>query len=105
MKQPDAEPLAPIPVNPAYPLPGSIARPEYGPGEREALIDEIRQLLREKDAVLVAHYYTDEDLQNWATRVASQPWRQVHVFFKHEDEGAGPKLAARFGELLRSSGK
>jgi quinolinate synthase len=63
MKQPDAEPLAPIPVHPSYPLPGSVGRPDYAPGERQALIHEIKQLLRERDAVLVAHYYTDEDLQ------------------------------------------
>lgn len=46
-----------------YPLPGSIVQPTYGAGEREALIAAIKQLLREKDAVLVAHYYTDDDLQ------------------------------------------
>ncbi|MGB5539921.1 MAG: quinolinate synthase NadA [Gammaproteobacteria bacterium] len=40
-----------------------MGRPDYEAGEREALIDEIRELLREKHAVLVAHYYTDEDLQ------------------------------------------
>jgi len=51
-----------LPVQ-TYPLPGSVAAPEYAPGERAALISEIRELLREKDAVLVAHYYTDEDLQ------------------------------------------
>jgi quinolinate synthase len=49
-----------------YPLPGSITRPAYTPGEREALVAEIKQLLAEKDAVLVAHYYTDEDLQKIA---------------------------------------
>jgi len=53
----------PIPLDPGYPLPGSISRPDYEPGERESLIREIRRLLQEKDAVLVAHYYTDEDLQ------------------------------------------
>lgn len=53
----------PILPHPDYPLPGSITRPDYEPGERNALMHEIRQLLREKDAVLVAHYYTDEDLQ------------------------------------------
>jgi quinolinate synthase len=52
-----------ITLDPALPLPGSVQRPDYAPGEREALIGEIRTLLREKDAVLVAHYYTDEDLQ------------------------------------------
>jgi quinolinate synthase len=53
----------PLPQTRDYPPPGSIARPAYRPGEREALIEEITQRLREKDAVLVAHYYTDEDLQ------------------------------------------
>jgi quinolinate synthase len=53
----------PILPHPDYPLPGSITRPDYEPGERDALIREIRQLLKERDAVLVAHYYTDEDLQ------------------------------------------
>jgi quinolinate synthase len=46
-----------------YPLPGSIAAPVYAPGERSSLIKEIKHLLKEKDAVLVAHYYTDADLQ------------------------------------------
>jgi quinolinate synthase len=55
----------PGPVRPVvdYPLPGSIGPPEYRPGERAALIHEIRELLEARDAVLVAHYYTDEDLQ------------------------------------------
>jgi len=46
-----------------FPLPGSVPHPVYAPGERERLIEEIKRLLVEKDAVLVAHYYTDEDLQ------------------------------------------
>jgi quinolinate synthase len=49
-----------------YPLPGSVVTPDYAPGEREALITGIKVLLEEKDAVLVAHYYTDEDLQTIA---------------------------------------
>ena len=53
----------PQPAEITYPLPGSVARPEYAPGEREGLIEEIKDLLRQQDAVLVAHYYTDEDLQ------------------------------------------
>ena len=53
----------PQPAEITFPLPGSVARPDYAPGEREALIEEIKGLLREQDAVLVAHYYTDEDLQ------------------------------------------
>ncbi len=31
--------------------------------EREALMSRIKQLLKEQNAVLVAHYYTDDDLQ------------------------------------------
>ena len=53
----------PVPVDLSYPLPGSIARPDYAPGERETLIEEITTLLKQQGAVLVAHYYTDEDLQ------------------------------------------
>ncbi len=34
--------------------------------EREALRQRIRELLRERDAVLVAHYYTDAELQRLA---------------------------------------
>jgi len=58
--------IPPILLERDYPLPGSIGRPLYAPGERESLIEEIKHLLREKDAVLVAHYYTDEDLQQIA---------------------------------------
>jgi quinolinate synthase len=36
------------------------------PAERDQLMQEIRQLLEEKNAVLVAHYYTDDDLQQLA---------------------------------------
>jgi uncharacterized protein YecE (DUF72 family) len=33
-------------------------------------------------------------------RLKAQPWQTSYVFFKHEDEGKGPKLAARFREFL-----
>lgn len=63
MSTPDPKTAAPVlPVN-EYPLPGSVAQPGYATGERDALIREIKTLVKEKDAVLVAHYYTDEDLQ------------------------------------------
>ena len=44
------------------------------------------------------HYGTGE-LERWAERIASQPWDEAYVFFKHEDEGAGPRMATRFNEL------
>ena len=56
-------PIIPPTRNMKLPLPGSIAQPDYAPGEREQLIERIKRLLKEKDAVLVAHYYTDSDLQ------------------------------------------
>ena len=56
-------PIIPPTQDMALPLPGSIARPDYEPGERDELIERIKRLLKEKDAVLVTHYYTDSDLQ------------------------------------------
>jgi uncharacterized protein YecE (DUF72 family) len=43
--------------------------------------------------------YGEEDLRAWAKRIQKEHWEQAFVFFKHEDEGKGPKLAARFLEL------
>ncbi len=48
--------------------------------------------------------YTDTDLARWATRVATARWERAYVFFKHEDEGAGPRLAARFREMASEVG-
>lgn len=43
--------------------------------------------------------YSRADLLNWKERILSQPWDHTYVFFKHEDEGIGPKLAAEFLQL------
>jgi uncharacterized protein YecE (DUF72 family) len=40
--------------------------------------------------------YTDMELAEWVGRIRAQEWKNTFVFFKHEDEGTGPKLAARF---------
>jgi uncharacterized protein YecE (DUF72 family) len=40
--------------------------------------------------------YGDRDLERWAGHVRGQAWERAFVFFKHEDEGAGPAMAARF---------
>ena len=45
--------------------------------------------------------YDDAALAAWAERVAAQPWSEAVVFFKHEDEGTGPALAARFDRLFK----
>jgi uncharacterized protein YecE (DUF72 family) len=43
--------------------------------------------------------YGDVELKTWAKRVREQKWRDVFVFFKHEDEGMAPLMAKRFFEL------
>jgi|ERR1044072_186146 uncharacterized protein YecE (DUF72 family) len=82
--------------------------------------EEIFDLLREKNCALVASdtdemplteiestatwgylrlrrvNYEEADLAGWMKRVQDQKWKDAFVFFKHEDEGTGPKLAARF---------
>ncbi|HVS13197.1 MAG TPA: DUF72 domain-containing protein [Thermoanaerobaculia bacterium] len=44
--------------------------------------------------------YDAAALEAWARRVHAQEWGEAYVFFKHEDEGAGPRLAARFAEAF-----
>ena len=43
--------------------------------------------------------YDGASLLAWVGRLRAQPWERALVFFKHEDEGRGPRLAARFREL------
>ena len=46
--------------------------------------------------------YSEADLAEWLKRIAGQQWKTAFVFFKHEDEGTGPKLAAQFIELSKT---
>ena len=43
--------------------------------------------------------YSEENLVEWAARIRDQKWEEIFLFFKHEDEGTGPKLAAQFLRL------
>jgi uncharacterized protein YecE (DUF72 family) len=43
--------------------------------------------------------FSDEELRDWARRIREQPWSDAFVFLKHEEEGKGPKLAARLMEF------
>ena len=56
-----------IPVH-GYPQTAEVmaAAPRLGELERARLVERIKRLLKERDAVLVAHYYTDADLQRVA---------------------------------------
>jgi len=43
--------------------------------------------------------YSEESLVEWAARIQAQNWKETFLFFKHEDAGTGPKLAAQFLQL------
>jgi uncharacterized protein YecE (DUF72 family) len=43
--------------------------------------------------------YSQPSLFEWIERIKAQNWKDTYVFFKHEDEGTGPKLAAEFLKL------
>ncbi|MBA2525360.1 MAG: DUF72 domain-containing protein [Pyrinomonadaceae bacterium] len=43
--------------------------------------------------------YSEENLAEWFKRVIDQNWNDAFVFFKHEDEGTGPRLAGQFLKL------
>ncbi|MCU0579221.1 MAG: DUF72 domain-containing protein [Desulfobacterota bacterium] len=47
--------------------------------------------------------YREPDLSQWLERIRGQRWERAYVFFKHEEEGLGPKLARRFQELAGES--
>ena len=44
--------------------------------------------------------YEADEVEAWAERVRGTGWSDAYVFFKHEDEGTGPRLAGRMLELL-----
>lgn len=46
--------------------------------------------------------YDEAQLRSWAERIGQQSWADAFVYFKHEDEATGPKLAAQFIQLLPS---
>jgi len=43
--------------------------------------------------------YTTAELKEWRQWVAAQKWKDAFVFFKHEDAGAGPRMATEFLSL------
>ena len=45
--------------------------------------------------------FSDAELREWAKKITAQPWSEAFVFLKHEEEGRGPKLAARLIEFLK----
>ena len=53
---------------PEVKIPDHPEKKELSEGEKTALKDKIKQLLKKENGVLVAHYYTDGDLQDLAER-------------------------------------
>lgn len=49
--------------------------------------------------------YDDGQLRTWAHSVAQQEWTRALVYFKHEDAGAGPKMAADFMKMVATPTK
>jgi uncharacterized protein YecE (DUF72 family) len=43
--------------------------------------------------------YSSENLTEWVSRIRDQNWKETFLFFKHEDAGTGPRLAAEFLQL------
>lgn len=66
-------------------------------------VDEPAEIIRTADwgyLRLRRPGYSDTELKDWAARITSQDWADAFVFFKHEDAGAGPRMAARFLEMF-----
>ena len=45
--------------------------------------------------------YSEANLADWFQRLSDQNWNEAFVFFKHEDEGTGPRLAGQFLKLAQ----
>ncbi len=43
--------------------------------------------------------YSESELREWAERIDGQNWQKAFVFFKHEGEAIGPRLAKQFDLL------
>ncbi len=64
-------------------------RPVYTAGKRKQLVARIKRLLREQDAVLVAHYYTDPDIQRIADETGGHVADSLDMAeFGHEHEAS-----------------
>lgn len=72
-----------------------IADTDETPGEFVATADWGYLRLRRES-------YEGAALRQWVDRVRGLAWTDAFVFFKHEDAGAGPRLAKQFIELAEN---
>jgi len=64
--------------------------------------EELRRLVGTSDwgyFRLRKQNYSEKELMEWIEKINSQKWKEVYVFFKHEDDGAIPILARHFLNL------
>ena len=77
-----------------------------GPGTKEILFDEITELLERRDAVLVAHYYVDGDIQDLAEQTGgcvADSLEMARFGFDHEASTiivAGVRFMAETAKIL-----
>lgn len=48
--------------------------------------------------------YGQPAIASWAGKILAQTWRHAFVFFKHEEAGAGPRMAAEFLHAAEHAG-
>ena len=46
--------------------------------------------------------YTEEQLATWIDAIREKPWKEAFVFFKHDEDAAGPEGALALARLLES---
>ena len=103
-------------------IPGGV-RPALEFRHSSWLDDEVYDVLRQRNAALVIAQteeaetplvptadwgylrlrkveYGAGEVEAWAERVGAQAWDEAYVFFKHEDEGTGPRLATHFMDVM-----
>ena len=72
---------------------------------RTIMVFSLLLVLKHLSKVFYTHDFAfigpaDGVLAEWRARIESQPWSEAFVFFKHEDEGKGPKFAREFLGVL-----
>ncbi|MCC6713771.1 MAG: quinolinate synthase NadA [Gammaproteobacteria bacterium] len=94
-----------IPRTPRFEVPPTVPE-SLEPQERERLRARIKELLREKDAVLIAHYYTDPDIQVLAEETGGHVSDSLDMArFGHEHEAttlvvAGVRFMGETAKIL-----
>jgi uncharacterized protein YecE (DUF72 family) len=73
-----------------------VAEDEDSAAPRAATADWGYLRLRRQD-------YDDAAVDDWARWTRAQAWIEAFVFFKHEDAGTGPRLAAQFMDAVSGS--